>query len=118
LALLDHADVRLGFEEEKGKLVLAGIKRGIGAVGPWHFVTEEDAHGQACRFLFESKDSSIRTRYFEWFPQLPDTFTWTEGRRALGAAESTMSRFLKASKAAGMLTQEPDGVYRKVEVRK
>ena len=34
LALLDHADVRLGFEEENGKLVLAGIKRGVGTSWP------------------------------------------------------------------------------------
>jgi len=32
--------------------------------------------------------------------------------------ESTMHRFVKAAKAAGMLVQNADGAYRKVEVRK
>jgi hypothetical protein len=55
LALLDHADVRLGFEEEKGRLVLAGVKRGVGVVGPWYFEVEEDETGEPCRFRFENR---------------------------------------------------------------
>jgi hypothetical protein len=118
LALLDHADVRLGFEEENGKLVLAGIKRGVGIVGPWHFTLEEDAQGQPCRFRFEDQEHSIRDRYAHFLDKLPDPFTWKTGRLLLDIGESTMHRFVKAAKAAGMLVQGADGVYRKVEVRK
>jgi hypothetical protein len=118
LALLDHADVRLGFEEEKGKLVLAGIKRGVGIVGPWYFEVEEDSTGEPCRFRFEDQNNSIRARYAEFLNQLPDSFAWKEGRIALGISDSTMHRFIRAVIKSGMLTQGPDGIYHKVEVRK
>jgi len=118
LALLDHADVRLGFEEENGKLVLAGIKRGVGIVGPWHFAVEEDAQAQPCRYRFENQQHSILERYTHFLEQLPDSFTWKAARLALGIAESTMHRFVKAAQAAGNLTQDIAGTYHKVEVRK
>lgn len=118
LALLDHADVRLGFEEENGKLVLAGIKHGVGIVGPWHFTLEEDAEGQPCRFRFEDQEHSIRDRYAHFLERLPDSFNWKAGRLILEIGESTMYRFVEAAKAVGMLVQGVDGVYRKVEVRK
>jgi hypothetical protein len=118
LALLDHADVRLGFEEENGKLVLAGIKRGVGIVGPWHFALEEDEQGEPCRFRFEDREHSIRTRYSEFLTKLPDTFRWKVARLLLNISESTMHRFIKTAKLAGMLVQEADGQYRKVEERK
>lgn len=118
LALLDHADVRLGFEEEHGKLVLAGIKRGVGIVGPWHFQLEEDEQGQPCRFRFEDRDHSIRARYAEFLEKLPDDFTWKAGRLVLGLADSTMHRFTKAAKSTGMLVQSADGTYHKVKERK
>jgi hypothetical protein len=118
LALLDHADVRLGFEEENGKLVLAGIKRGVGIVGPWHFEMEENSEGQPCRFRFEDRDRSVIARYAEFLKQLPDSFTWKAGRLILGIAESTMHRFMKAIQAAGLVVQGPDGAYRKLEERK
>jgi hypothetical protein len=118
LALLDHADVRLGFEEENGKLVLAGIKRGVGIVGPWQFAVEEDEQGEPCRFRFEDREHSIRTRYVGFLAKLPDNFKWTVGRLLLGISESTMHRFVKAVKAAGLLVQDSDGGYRKVEERK
>jgi len=118
LALLDHADVRLGFEEENGKLVLAGIKRGVGIVGPWHFEVEEDEQGEPCRFRFENQEHSIRARYGAFLEKLPDAFKWTSGRLLLGISESTMHRFVKATKKAGMLMQGEDGTYRKVEGRK
>ena len=118
LALLDHADVRLGFEEENGKVVLAGIKRGVGVVGPWHFEMEENDDGQPCRFRFENREHSIKARYANFLEKLPESFTWKAGRLVLDIAESTMHRFLKDAKAAGMLVQGTDGGYRKVEVRK
>jgi hypothetical protein len=118
LALLDHADVRLGFEEENGKLVLAGVKRGVGVVGPWHFAMEENAEGQPCRFRFEDREHSIKARHADYLEKLPDSFTWTAGRLILGIGESTMHRFIKEAKSVGMLTQGADGAYRKVEVRK
>ncbi len=119
LALLDHADVRLGFEEENGKLVLAGIKRGVGTVGPWHFTVEEDAKAQPCRYLFEDKEHSILERYRHFLEKLPsEKVTWKTAKLLLGINDSTMHRFVKAAKSAGMLVQEGDAGYRKVEVRK
>jgi hypothetical protein len=118
LALLDHADVRLGFEEENGKLVLAGIKRGVGIVGPWHFEMEENSEGQPCRFRFEDREHSILARYAEFLKQLPDTFTWKTAKLLLKISDSTMQRFIKAVLKAGLVVQGPDVSYRKVEVRK
>jgi hypothetical protein len=118
LALLDHADVRLGFEEENGKLVLPGIKRGVGIVGPWHFTLEEDERGEPCRFRFEDREHSILARYAEFLKQLPDTFPWKTAKQLLNISDSTMHRFTKSVLKAGLLVQGPDGAYHKVEVRK
>jgi hypothetical protein len=118
LALLDHVDVRLGFEEENGKLVMAGIKRGVGLVGPWHFEVENDGAGQPCRFRFEDCAHSMKTRYTDFLEKLPDGFTWKAGRLVWGIGESTMHRFMKDAQSAGMLVKGADGVYRRVEVRK
>jgi hypothetical protein len=118
LALLDHADVRLGFEEENGKLVMAGIKRGVGIVGPWHFEVENDGLGQPCRYRFEDRERSVHARYVAFLQKLPDSYTWQAGRVSLGISDSTMHRFTKAVTEAGLVSQGIDKLYRKVEVRK
>ena len=105
LPILDHADVRLGFEEEKGKLVLAGIKRGVGVVGPWYFEEEADSTGEPCRFRFEDSARGILKRYAEFLDQLPEQFTWKDCRATLGIADSTLSRFKKAAIKAGLLAR-------------
>lgn len=118
LALLDHVDVRLGFEEADGKLVLAGIKRGVGVVGPWYFEVVKDENGEPCGFRFEdARESGLNERQRELLDKLPQTFTWGAVEVILETGPSTVSRLLKAAMQEGLVRKEGKG-YVKVEARK
>jgi hypothetical protein len=116
LALLDHVDVRLGMEEESGKLILGGIKRGVGVVGPWSFEPILNDRDEPSGYQFDDCKAVLSYNHQKLWQLLPEVFTWGQAKDNLSIADSSLKRLLDAAKP--LLERTPDGGYKKLAVWK
>jgi hypothetical protein len=109
LALINHTDTRLGFEESSGPadLLLAGFARGLGWLGsfPLQRVLDDDGTPEGYRVL--TGIDHLSQGYQEPFKHLPDTFGFKRAKEVLGGhSDSNTAAFLSQCQTAGLVRKE------------
>lgn len=124
-ALINQTDTRLALarrvnraarEEGASQLVLAGHFRTRGDVGPYllHRVWDRDGE-PVCYERFEATPSLIANPAQELvFQQLPEQFSFTQARMALGRAPEAVNWFIQKVIRLGLAEKTGRGQYKKV----
>ena len=118
LALINHADLRLGIEpSRKGEadLVLAGFLRGLGKVGPLHVVREHDDDGEPQGYRLLRGIEHLSDSYRKAYEKLPDLFRFKAVKEALGnTSGSNTAAMLQQCLGLSLINRLDNGWYAKV----
>jgi hypothetical protein len=119
LALINHADLRLGIEpSRKGEadLLVAGFLRGLGKVGPLHVVREFDDGGDPQGYRLLSGIEHLSESYRKAYETLPDLFRFKAVKEALGnTSSSNTAALIQQCLSLCLINRLDNGWYKKVE---
>jgi hypothetical protein len=120
-ALVNQTDLRLGVDvcgrADAADLVVAGLLRGAGTVGPLYLRRHHDAGGVPAGYDLAQDVELLNTRDREAFRRLPARFKFAVAKRELGGnSDSNTARLLQRCQSLG-LVEKPEGTgwYRKVQ---
>jgi hypothetical protein len=119
LALINHADLRLGMEPSRkgeGDLVVAGFLRGVGKVGPLHVVRELDDDGEPQGYRLLRGIEHLPESYRKAYEKLPDLFRYKAVKDALGnTSSSNAAAMIQQCLSLGLINKLDNGWYKKIE---